>query len=366
MKQLESVQALRGIAALLVFMGHLIAIEKIHAGRPQPLTEFWASGIYGVDLFFVISGFVIVWVGADMPQNWQSSRRFITARIVRIYPSWWLFASSAAVAYWLANGVPWNIERISGVGLEHLLHSFLLWPQPTPPVLSVGWTLIHEMYFYIGFACLIFLVPVHHRFRAFIAWGIVVFAGAALGLSSGFSGNLIELIFYPMTLEFIAGGLVAFLIKAKVRRAAMTCLTLGGAAYIIGFVSVDVVPIGLNKLGLEWQRTLVFGVASSLIIYGAVVLELENKLQRGWMRRAFVALGNWSYAFYLCHVLTISVTGRIVYGWLNLTGSVGVVLFMVTATVTSLITAFATYRVFERPIISAFKHRRTSVARAAM
>ncbi len=73
MKQLQSVQALRGIAALLVFMGHLIAIEKTHAGRAEPLTEFWAAGIFGVDLFFVISGFVIVWVGADLPRTWRAA-----------------------------------------------------------------------------------------------------------------------------------------------------------------------------------------------------------------------------------------------------------------------------------------------------
>lgn len=366
MKQLESVQALRGIAALLVFMGHLIAIEKIHAGRPQPLTEFWASGIYGVDLFFVISGFVIVWVGAGLPQHWQSSRRFIAARIVRIYPSWWLFASAAAIAYWLANGVPWNIERINGVGLEHLLHSFLLVPQPAPPVLSVGWTLIHEMYFYLGFTCLICLVPIHHRLKALLAWGSIVLIGAASGWSSGFSRNIVELAFYPMTLEFIAGGIIAFAIKAGERRAASLSLYLGTVGFIAGFLSADLVTLGLPDLPFEWRRTLVFGVSSTLIIYGAVVLELEEKLPSGWMPRALAALGNWSYAFYLCHVLTVSVTGRVIYGWLNLTGSLGVILFLVTATVTSLFTAFATYRVFERPIISAFKHRRTSKARAAM
>lgn len=360
MKQLDSVQALRGIAALLVFMGHLIAIEKIHAGRLQPITEFWASGIYGVDLFFVISGFVIIWVGADLPQGWPSARRFITARIVRIYPTWWLFAGAAAIAYWLVNGVPWNIERVQGAGMEHLLHSFALWPHPTPPVLSVGWTLIHEMYFYFGFAVLILVTPIRHRSKALVAWGGVVLVGAAIGLSSGFSRNIIELAVYPMTLEFIAGGLVAFVVKAGVRGAASICLILGGAGFILGFVSGDVVTIGLPDLAFEWRRTLVFGTSSVLILYGVVVLELKNRLPRLLLPQAFMTLGNWSYTFYLCHVLTISVTGRIIYGWLNLSGYLGIVLFIVIAAVTSLFTAAATHHVFEKPIISAFKRRRAS------
>ncbi|MEL6858304.1 MAG: acyltransferase [Pseudomonadota bacterium] len=360
MKQLQSVQALRGVAALLVFMGHLIALEKIHAGRETSLTEFWASGIFGVDLFFVISGFVIVWVGADLPQTWAAARRFSVARIVRIYPVWWVFAGTAAIAYWLTNGAPWNVERIGEFGREHLLHSFLLWPQPTPPVLSVGWTLTHEMYFYLGFAVLVFAVPVRHRAIAFSAWGGAVFVGALLGLSSGFAGSLVELIFYPMTLEFMAGGGVAFAIKSGLRRAAWLSLTLGGSGFLAGFLSADALTIGVPNLALEWQRTLVFGASSALIVYGAVALELQDRLPRLLVPSTLVAIGNWSYALYLCHVLTISLSGRLVYSWLDPTQSLSVGMFSLTSIALSLGVAAATYHALERPVITAFKCRRAS------
>ncbi|MEO1661852.1 MAG: acyltransferase [Pseudomonadota bacterium] len=360
MQNLKSVQALRGIAALLVFMGHLIAIEKIHAGRAEPLTEFWAAGIFGVDLFFVISGFVIVWVGAELPQTWRAACAFSLARFVRIYPVWWLFAATAAIAYWLTNGAPWNVERINDLGWEHLLHSFLLWPQPTPPVLSVGWTLSHEMYFYIGFAVLVFAVPVRHRFKAFLAWSGAVLIGAAFGLSSGFAGNLIELAFYPMTLEFTAGGCVAFAIKLGIRRAAWLSFTLGSSGYLVGFLSADALTIGVPNLALEWQRTLVFGASSALIVYGAVALELQDRLPRLLVPSTLIAIGNWSYALYLCHVLTISLSGRLVYSWLDPARSVSVGMFSLTAIALSLGVAAATYHAFERPLITEFKRRRAS------
>lgn len=73
MKQLESIQTLRGVAALAVFFCHLISIEQSASGRQYKLTNFADSGAHGVDLFFVISGFVINWVAAETPQGWRGA-----------------------------------------------------------------------------------------------------------------------------------------------------------------------------------------------------------------------------------------------------------------------------------------------------
>ncbi len=241
-----------------------------------------------------------------------------------------------------------------------MLHSFLLWPQPALPVLSVGWTLIHEMYFYIGFTLVIRTIPARHRFKAILAWASTVFIGAASGLSSGFAGTLIELISYPMTLEFIAGGIVAFGLKSGLRHAAWLCIILGGGGFLVGFLTVDVLTISDSNLALEWQRTLIFGSSSALLLYGVVALELQDRLPRALVPSALVTVGNWSYALYLCHVLTISLIGRLIYRWLAGPETWSVCVFLIAATALSLGVAAATYHALERPIMTAFKRRRAS------
>ncbi|MEM9377831.1 MAG: acyltransferase family protein, partial [Pseudomonadota bacterium] len=94
MTKLRSVQALRAIAALLVFGCHLISIEARHAERDTFLTYVMENGAYGVDLFFVISGFIMVWVAGDTPQSLKHAGNFFYARVTRIYPLWWLFAGA--------------------------------------------------------------------------------------------------------------------------------------------------------------------------------------------------------------------------------------------------------------------------------
>ena len=112
MGKLHSIQSLRAIAALLVFLCHLFAMEEAHAGRSENLTSFWVNGAHGVDLFFVISGFVIVWVASDARQGWRSALDFLFARIARIYPLWWLFAGATAIMLWIARCSPWHALRM--------------------------------------------------------------------------------------------------------------------------------------------------------------------------------------------------------------------------------------------------------------
>ena len=161
------------------------------------ILPLWAMWI-GVDLFFVISGFIMVWVAGALPRGTASARDFMFARVTRIYPLWWLFAGAMALFLLYFKGVPWDPERLDPKELDgavHLIKSLFLWPQPTHPVLGVGWTLVHEMYFYVGFALLLLCVPLRWRLRALLAWGAIVLIGAMAGLGTAFGRNLVELVF---------------------------------------------------------------------------------------------------------------------------------------------------------------------------
>lgn len=377
MTKLNSIQALRGIAALAVFLCHLIAIEEAHAGRAQKLTDFWINGAHGVDLFFVISGFIMVWVAADLKRGVGAAGAFLYARITRIYPLWWLFAGTMAVFLIIFRGVPWDVVRLEPAGIDgptHLLKSFLLLPQPEHPVLGVGWTLVHEMYFYLGFALLILLVPRKWRLAGLLAWATAVTMGALAGLTNTFGNTIVELIFYPMTLQFVAGALVGYAIKAGWRRLAAPLAVLGALGLIASFLEFDIAlaeslapALGYDQLpqfGGHWRRTFVYGIPAALLIYGLVALEIERGLGR-YIPKLMVSLGDWSYSLYLCHVLVISAVGRVTYGALSPQSPLATGTYLILVTFATILTAALTYQLFERPSIRFFKRLRSGPSRQA-
>ncbi len=370
MKQLKSIQALRGVAALAVAFCHLIAIEQSISGRQLKLTAIADFGAYGVDLFFVISGFVMVWVAAETPRGWQSAQAFLIARCARIYPLWWIFAGLAASGYLLLYQAPWDAERIAGMHLSgpaHLLRSFTLWPQPGHPVLGAGWTLVHEMYFYLGFAVLILAIPVRFRLIAISIWGTVVFIGAMAGLSNWFAGSALALMFHPLTLQFILGAIIAYAVKRGFRRRARLALGLGVLLLAIDVTRLDIalcheiselfIARPMTAETLPWRRTFLIGGAAGALVYGLVCLEHDPA--RGLIIPGFFTrIGDWSYSLYLCHMLTISVAGRAIYVVMYPTGPWAIAAFLTVATGLTLATAWLSYQFVERPLIAFFKRHR--------
>lgn len=367
MTKLNSIQALRGIAAFAVFLCHVMAIEEAHSERGAKLTDLWINGAHGVDLFFVISGFIMVWVAGDLRRGAAEAGDFLFSRATRIYPLWWLFAAAMVVFFVTMKGTLWDAPRIDAAGLNgalHLFHSFVLWPQPEHPVLGVGWTLVHEMYFYIAFAVLILLLPARFRLYGILVWVGIVTIGALAGLSANFSNNLIELIFYPMTLQFALGALVGYAIKAGWRKHALVAAIVGGAATLIPFLNLDLEPTqalitslgneGFTEMNPVWRRTVFYGIPVALLIYGLVVLELERGLRTP---KFMVHLGDWSYSLYLCHTLTISAIGRVTYTLFE-PSLVVTTAYVILVTIGTILISALTYYYFERPSIRFFRRWR--------
>jgi peptidoglycan/LPS O-acetylase OafA/YrhL len=367
MTKLNSIQALRGIAAFAVFLCHVMAIEEAHSERGAKLTDLFINGAHGVDLFFVISGFIMVWVAGDLRRGAAEAGDFLFSRATRIYPLWWLFAAAMVVFFATMKGTLWDAPRIDAAGLDgalHLFHSFVLWPQPEHPVLGVGWTLVHEMYFYIAFAVLILLLPVRMRLYGILAWAAIVTIGALAGLSANFSNNLIELIFYPMTLQFVLGALVGYAIKAGWRKHALIAAVVGGTATLIPFLNLDLYPTqalmtslgneGFTEVNPVWRRTIFYGIPVALLIYGLVALELERGLRTP---KFMVHLGDWSYSLYLCHTLTISAIGRVTYTLFE-PNLVVTTAYVILVTIGTILVSALTYYYFERPSIRLFRRWR--------
>ncbi len=347
MDQLKSVQALRAIAALAVMFAHLQGLEMQVSGGSSLLSPLWIAGVSGVDLFFVISGFIMVWVAGDWTAGRTSSLKFMFSRILRIYPLWWLFAGITAAYFFASTGLPWDVDRVEETdGPIHLVKSFLLLPQGPPPVLTLGWTLIHEMYFYIVFA-LILMLPVRIRKFAFLGWAAIIVASISFQLTGFAPDSLISLAIFPLTLEFLMGSAVAWIILSGRTRFAGLTLGLGLALLVYAILTVDfTVATAIQPT----HRTLVYGPAYALIVYGLVALERRQVLDR-YIPSLLVTIGDWSYSLYLCHILVITAFARTFFPVFGVAGLFDNLAFLALASGSALIVSGLTYRFFEKPIV---------------
>ncbi|XBQ16373.1 MAG: acyltransferase [Oceanicaulis sp.] len=336
--KLEWIQALRALAALLVLGLHLGQQEtRFLEAAISPV--FAAAGMSGVDLFFVISGFVMVWVTRHAPHGSAGfSARFLYARITRIYPPYWLATAAMLAGYLLLDGA---FSRQAGD--LNVPASLALWPVGGPPVLVVGWTLIHEMYFYLVFAALL-LAP-RRWLPALLAVWIATAALAGALLAPG-SAPVLHLITHPLTAEFVL-GCGAGLLAASGRRAfALPSIGLGVVWWLAATILIDWSPGAIPPAG--WDRVAAFGIPAAFIVYGVAGLDLDTASRPS---RVLIRLGDWSYALYLIHLPLVAALARVWAAVLPEGGVVGSVGYLVTGAAISIAAAGLMHRLFEQPVL---------------
>lgn len=264
MQKLRSIQVLRAVAACAVVVLH--AYPEAHA----PIGNA-GYGAAGVDLFFVISGFIM----ASVAQG-QTAGQFLRDRLWRIYPLWWV-----AVLPWL-----FMVPR----GPTFILSSLSLWPIYAGgyyvPVLKVGWTLSFELLFYLGMT-----LAIATRAAAPLALYALFLLGALTT-----ANPLLHFIGNPLALEFLMGVLVARLPR---HRALGLLIPLGLSLFALTSPGIGDVEA---SLGPQWalSRVLQWGVPAALVVWGVLSLERLFKHRRFDLP---VAIGDASYSIYLFHPL---------------------------------------------------------------
>ncbi len=359
--KLQSVQALRGIAAFLVliFHGHALQLASGQS-RSGALGMFWEQGYAGVDLFFVISGFIMVYVTQTVVPSATSAGQFLYARMARIYPLWWVFASLMGVYFWVSYGQPAAPDRVSGDEVSaYLIKSFLLLPQQQMPVLGLGWTLIHEMLFYVIFALGLLvsrrLLPVWLGI-----WAILIVLVSFGDAPSNHVKNMSELLTSPLNLEFILGAIAALTyLRLKTPKGSLFL-----AVGVIGFTAALLIGVTETPGLFVWKRVLVYGVPGAILLLGAVLMEREGRLSvPGWLSR----IGDWSYSLYLVHMLVLLALRRF---WksadeilpsalkFGADGALDNILFMGLGIALSLLASFVSFHVIERPALKLLRRKR--------
>lgn len=320
-RDLVSIQYLRAFAALMVVC--------YHANR-------WAwrdfdIGAAGVDVFFVISGFVL-WT--SITERPLSPATFLRRRLVRVAPLYWLLTLLVAGAAALWPGLFWEADPEAG----HLLLSLAFIQHFNPdgrpfPVISAGWSLNYEMVFYLIMAAALCL-PKAWRFAVLAVGLVAVPVFGFIHRPAYFLGA------NPMFLQFLAGAALAGLRFAD----ALPSRTAGWIA--VGF--------GLAGFAVAWPfdlfehlwRPLFWGVPALLLVFGAVTVEA-----RGGMRDIppLRFLGDASYSLYLTHVAVVELMAQVVETWRAA--------YVFAAIAASIVGGCVCYLVVERPLLRLFSAR---------
>jgi exopolysaccharide production protein ExoZ len=325
---LQSIQALRGAAALLVTLFHA-------AAHFDPTQETFRVGNAGVDIFFVISGFVM-WTTTLRRQ--PTPEIFLRHRIIRVFPLYALF-TFALLAGWTA--MPWAFPHMGAPTAEQVLLSLAFVPHFDPdgqifPLLAQGWTLNFEMFFYLLFA-LGLMLPMRRRLEAAFAALLIL---PLLGLTV--SRDLLRhapvlVLLNPLLVEFLGGLTLAHWMWRGFRPSA----ALAWASLAAGVLALALLPA--PAADANWMRLVFFGGPAFLIVAGAVSLEIGGRVKLG---RLPLLLGASSYSLYLSHTFTLSLVGKV---WPR---AVAPFLFAPVASAASAAVGVAVYLLLERPLLS--------------
>lgn len=300
-QRILALQILRAVAATMIVLLHAQSMIEQHAvSHGYRFTRFSLLPFgAGVDLFFVISGFVVVYASKDVFSKPGGTREFIRRRIIRIVPLYW--AALTLRLFVLAVGAAVGIKAFPDS--TAILTSYLFIPYDALgygsnylfPILDLGWTLNYEMFFYALLACLMGF----SRTRA--VWVFVVLVLSAVIVAGMYPPNndALRFLLQPIIVEFALRTLIAllFLKRFALSNSVRFVMIVAGLSLWVALPPswfVDTSGPGFYS----WARTSIWGMGAALIV-AATVLG-SSRVTSGW-HQSLASLGDSSYALYLLH-----------------------------------------------------------------
>jgi peptidoglycan/LPS O-acetylase OafA/YrhL len=280
-RKYQGLQILRITAACMVLLTHSTFYASERLDRHFLV---WGKGASGVDIFFVLSGFVMIYSSQRLfthPNGW---RIFAERRIVRIVPIYWIATTIKLIALLATTGYVLHAQ----FRVANTIESYLFLPAYNSegiviPVLGVGWTLNFEMFFYFLFT-----------FALFLRLNVYKFVGAVLALLA--VGAFFRKPGWPAASFYLDTNVIEFFYGMLV---ANICLI---GKHLPRFIAIPLLVLSFVALLSSWPRLnplhgLQYGIAAGLIVYS--MASLEDSLTR--IPRFVLYGADASYAIYLFH-----------------------------------------------------------------
>lgn len=277
-----SIQYLRAIAALLIVLTHIAFKDQQYS-----LGNFkFDAGVFGVDIFFVISGFIIYFVSVNKPSGLKGIISFLKHRVIRIIPLYWILTGAALIIYII---MPENVNQHTGS--TDVINSFTLFPSETRYLLAVGWTLSYEFYFYILFSIALFFSV--DRFKLI---SVILFSLFSLGIfmNDYLNGFYFNFLTNDLLLEFLYGVIVAKIFLHVQKNKIMIALMSFGTFLISMIFYFSDLQTGFRGIDL--------GLPAMFLVLGLLMLEKQlNHVKIKFLE----TLGTLSYSLYLVHLFVL-------------------------------------------------------------
>ena len=358
--KLPNIQILRAVAALAVVFYH-DGIEStnvcINNGLPCKY-DFWV-GAFGVPLFFIISGFIMVMTSWNSFGQKGASLDFIKRRIIRIVPLYWLVTTIAVIGIIISP----TMLNVPVLDPFYIVGSYIFWPVArvnglVRPIANLGWTLNIEMMFYAVFTLALYF----SRVRGLIL-AVSLLAGISMLQVIGLFGKTgalqsIPLNFWadPIILNFIMGMVIAVLFRRGFK------LNLIEASLLIAISIVGILLVGnfsgfLNALPEDHIINRITAMIPMLCLVIAATMGPQLDASKAiW--RAGLLVGDASYSLYLIHPFILRPAAKI---WAKLIGThLPVWSFTIIGIFAALSAGLVLYALVERPLTNYFgRHRKT-------
>jgi exopolysaccharide production protein ExoZ len=293
-QKLDGIQFGRAAAAMLVVCyhaGRMLALPQ-YLGHFTTLGEALAFGNAGVDFFFTLSGFIIFYVHQSDIGRPSRLGHYIWRRLTRIYPMYWVATAIILVLAILKHD--W-----ASLNVGHIFRSVFLIPSIDEPLLGVGWTLTHEIFFYAVFAVAIVSRPIGSILA--LLWGLLIIAGFHYDSKVAF----LRFVQSPYHLQFAFGIFSAAAISQKSPGAWIVFVS-GFLLFIGTSVAIDLHHLSDNQIISRF----LFGGGSALILYGIAAMEMRGHIK---IPRWAAFLGAASYSIYLFHTIAIGFFAKVAF-----------------------------------------------------
>lgn len=317
--------------------------DPLATALPFSASELLRKGYIGVDLFFVISGFVIAWTALYKPGPHDAPTQFLLKRVLRVAPPYWV-----ATLYFAM------LSDLRKIELEPFLRSLLFLPieyNDPPfygyPTLLIGWSLNYEIYFYLSFAALLCLGRRISIQIAYFTLTLVilpaVFAGSVSinpeHLYKGISNAYILLATNPIIFEFVFGMILARLYGSLPGTLSRPYVWLALLALIVVFMTAFFL--------YEPRMSILFrGLPCASLVAGFLVAE---RYQLFSIPHRLSYLGEISYSVYLTHPFVL-VAAKFIYVTMPGQHYVQTAQYLLTLAVVFCLARFF-YKYVEHPIL---------------